>query len=1212
MKTFRKPKGTKKYSRISRSLLFWFLILALVPLSLVSSFSYFQAKESLTEAAVQELEELSNLNIRFIKNWFDYRVMDINLFAESVDNADLLMSLVKGYKKSNQPIKEYVKSYDWIKRVQGKNSKLNSIHRRYDYIYDIFLIDNEGNIIFTLAREDDFGTNLFYGVYSDTRFAESVKTTLETGETRFSGLERYYPSNNQISGFMSAPLQNDEGDNIGVFAIQLRLDRIMSLFVSQDHRQASMIHYLVGDDKKLRTPINENIDEILVREINTEQVQLFIDVHNKTSAEHNNDLEKVFEYSGPEGEVVFGQHQVFKMPGINWILISEINRDEALHAVSLLAEITMIVLLVTMVVVILLSMMIARRITNPIESLADMAMNAAEGAQYKKVIVSANNEIEKLADAFNHMLQKRAKRDKELEQKTLESQQALKELAEQKFALDQHSIVAITDAAGNITFANNKFAEISGYSPKELIGQNHRILNSGYHPPAFFKEMYETISAGKVWQGEIRNCAKNGKLYWVDTTIVPFFGDEGKPKSFVAIRTDITERKRSELALEKSEAHARGIFESAADGIITIDTAGVIQEFNPAAERIFGYLNKEVVNKNVVVLMPETYRQKHVEGMVRYLETNTAHILDLNVEAEGLRKDGSIFPMELSVSEVVTGSERLFTALTRDITQRKMVEDEMVRARDLAEDAAKAKSEFLASMSHEIRTPMNGVLGMLNLLHNTELDDVQKHRVKIAEKSAQSLLGLINDILDFSKVEAGKLDLEVLDFDLRGMAGDFSEAMGQQAQGKGLELILDLTGVNESKIIGDPARIRQVLTNLVGNAIKFTEQGEVIIRMQLIAKENNQLLLEGKIEDTGIGIVEDKLDKLFDSFSQVDASTTRKYGGTGLGLTIAKRLCELMAGDISVSSEVDKGSCFTFTMMLSKSLQSKPVVPNIDIQSMHILVVDNNASNRDVLHQQFRLWGASVTCAENGKQALQKLEEKATEENKNYFDIAFIDLQMPIMDGVELGKLIRRDSRYNQTKLVMMTNMNFHGDSSRFIELGFSSYFPKPATTSDLFDALSVISLNGESKTLETKSDKAQGEESITLWDSSTRVLLVEDNQVNQIVAMTTLESIGVSVEVAGNGIEAIEALRHAPEDARFSLIFMDCQMPEMDGFEASRKIREGDGGKENIGIPIVALTANAMKEDKEQCLQAGMDDYLAKPYEQEQLEAKLTDWLSH
>jgi len=548
----------------------------------------------------------------------------------------------------------------------------------------------------------------------------------------------------------------------------------------------------------------------------------------------------------------------------------------------------------------------------------------------------------------------------------------------------------------------------------------------------------------------------------------------------------------------------------------------------------------------------------------------------------------------------------------------------LAEARDAAEEANRYKSMFLANMSHEIRTPMNGVIGMLTLLNRTPLNGAQRSQVAIAQSSATSLLSLINDILDFSKVEAGKLDLEEIDFDLRQLLEDFTKAIALKAHDKNIELVLDLGNIETAIVRGDPHRIRQILTNIVGNAIKFTDQGEIIIQCEL-AVAAEATFFHCTIRDTGIGIPSEKLDKLCESFTQADFSTTRKYGGTGLGLAITKKLCELMGGDLSITSEVGKGSQFAFRVKLCANEQTPPEPLALALDGLQILIVDGNQTTRQLIGNQLRRWGAEVTDTACARAAIALCDPSRTENSEVAtppFDIALLDMQLPEMGGLELAKYFQGDRRLAKISLILMTSMARYDEAEGFTKLGFVAYFSKPYIAKDLYTAVkiareqspaqkAIAMLPVPSPQILSAPKIPPDPEPPCQYPQTIRLLLVEDNRVNQMVIKGIFKLRGLTIDIVDNGQEALRILEKALAEGRpYTLIFMDCQMPIMDGYEATQHIRLGNAGLANQNIPIIAMTANAMKGDREKCLQTGMNDYLSKPINTTELDQAIAKWL--
>jgi len=817
------------------------------------------------------------------------------------------------------------------------------------------------------------------------------------------------------------------------------------------------------------------------------------------------------------------------------------------------------------------------------------------------------------------------------------AEERLRESEEQGRLLLNSAAEAIygVDLEGNCTFCNNTCLRLLGYArPEELLGKNmhwqiHAKRPDGTPFPVEACRMIQAIRAGQnahvddevFWRADGSSFQAE---YWSHTQC-----RDGVLVGAVVSFLDITTRKQSEAALARAADRLAMATSAGGVGIWDYDVVNNRLVWDEQMYRLYGIQAAQfggAYEAWQAGVHPDDRQRGHDE-----IQRALVGEVEFNTEFRALWPDASVrnIRARATVQRDAAGRPLRMIGTNWDITVQKQAEADLretnrqleaatARANSMAvraEMASAAKSEFLANMSHEIRTLMNGVIGMTGLLLDTELTENQRRYADTVRASGQTLLQLINDILDLSKIEAGKLELELLDFDLRSLVDGFAGVMAVKAAEKGLELLCACGPEAPVRLRGDPGRLRQVLTNLTGNAIKFTSKGEVEIRVVVESQLEGEACLRFSVRDTGIGIPADKLDQLFEKFTQVDASVSRHYGGTGLGLAISKQLAEMMGGRVGVNSQEGKGSEFWFTIrlpVLPEARREQPAPANL--LGARVLVVDDNATNREILRVQLAARGMLFAEASDGPSALSSLHQAWGRGEP--FRLAILDLQMPGMDGMALGRAIRADARLNQIALIMMTSLGQYSGHRELQEIGFAACLWKPVRQSDLFDCLATA-LAGDTCARPMKGSEARPPPCASIHGGA-RILLAEDNITNQQVAVGILHKLGLRADAVANGQEAFQALAVIPYD----LVLIDVQMPVMDGLEATRRIREwertqplppsplGLSAAVAHGVPIIAMPARALPQDRELCLQAGMNDYISKPVDPQALAAALARWL--
>ncbi len=783
------------------------------------------------------------------------------------------------------------------------------------------------------------------------------------------------------------------------------------------------------------------------------------------------------------------------------------------------------------------------------------------------------------------------------------------QLAYQSALLDSiPNPIFVKDTNTVFTAFNRAYEEAFGVDRNDLIGK--KVLELDYVPEEdrkkFQQQDVQLIKEGGIDQTEKSIILKDGKMHEMLYVRSTFTLSNGEPGGMMGVLFDITERKQAENAVAEAEEQGRLILESVRDGIFGVDLKGRVTFLNPAVQNLLGYDAEELMGKGVHPIIHHSradgsrYPVEECPMRAAFTEGKSSMVDD-----EVLwRKDGRPVEVEYSAMPIHKDDSLMGAVIVfRDISERIQAQIELAKARDDAEAAAKAKSDFLANMSHEIRTPMNAIIGLSDLALRTELTAKQQDYLNKVHSSANSLLGIINDILDFSKIEAGKLDIESAPFSLYAVLENLATVVSIKTQEKGLELLFSRDPDVPAELIGDPLRLGQVLVNLLNNAVKFTHEGEILVAIGLVNKENGKAKLKFSVRDTGIGMTEEQLGRMFKSFSQADTSTSRKYGGTGLGLAISKQLVELMDGHIWVESEPGKGSTFSFEVMLGIDTETRYHLHQVttDLKGMRVLVVDDNPHAREILDAYLGQFGLEVDSVSSGEQAISILKGNAGKPYK----LVLMDYLMPGgMDGLETTIHIKKELALTVTPKIILVTAHSHSEYEDADGIdAIDNEMHKPVNPSLLLDVI-METFGHEVVSMAKGRRQSQGVDMGELRPiQGAHILLAEDNLINQQVATEFLEQAKFSVEIANNGQEALDKLAENTYDC----VLMDIQMPVMDGYTATREIRKLDKYKD---LPVLAMTANAMVEDKEQALAAGMNDHIAKPIDPQVMFATLVKWI--
>jgi PAS domain S-box-containing protein len=1182
---------------LTKKLVLTFLLVTLIPIGVI----IWVSRQSLVEQAQQQIgTQLKESVVQVGKSMDEFMFNSLHNVQTMAANPDLS-----------------------LKDLNLANRDLARLTYSFSFFDQVMLVNPQGLII---ASSDSAGVGRsLFSDFANTRNEFAMADQARPGSAYVSLTDALKSTNyvtteerrsNQLLGVqILVPVEDSEGRPVGVLVADVLTRQLLWLL----------------QDLKRQAPGNESpclVDKaglvLMSVDPRPDRIAAHADVRSGALRAALGDVRSGhLVYTDSRGHKLMAGYSQLATYGDNkaggWRLISPVSYETIMRPANDSFDRMIAILLATLLAAGVLGVLVARRQVKPLLKLTEGAKTIAAGKYDTRVAASTHDEIGDLANTFNQMaeaMQKRASERTQAQEALSRANNALEQRVEERTMQLAQALtimratfesttdgILVTDDKLEVVDSNAKYANMWKI-PRDAVktgGPNkvRELASQRFADPRRFLARIAEIGATEQESFDLLE-PKDGRIFERYSKVLAV---EGKKAGRVWSFRDVTERHLAEITSRRLAA----IVASTDAAIVGEDLNGLITDWNFGAEHIYGYSAREMIGTSFLRLIPADRQKEELEILSRIRRGERVD----HFESIGLTKAGRQLTCAVTVSPIKDSAIHLVGAskVIRDITERKLVEQELENAKKAAEAANSAKSQFLANMSHEIRTPMNGVIGMTGLLLDGELNPQQRDFAETALASADALLKIINDILDFSKIEAGKLSFELLDFDLIDTVESVLDLLAETAQAKGIELVSEMTPDLPTRLRGDPGRLRQILTNLISNAIKFTEDGEVVVSISTGSETATHVRLNFRVKDSGIGIPSEAQGKLFEAFSQADESTTRKYGGTGLGLAIAKQLVGLMDGEIGVQSDPGEGSTFWFTAELEKQASSsRDLYPSPqDLAGVRVLAVDDNATNRRILRLQLETWKMQVETATSGKEALKMMRE-ATAAEKPYA-LVLLDVQMPEMDGWMLARAVQADPALVGMMLVVLTSFGQTLTPAELKEAGIEAYLVKPVKKARLFDCVvSAMSRKNTCKLTVVTTTSISSEPNPVL--EKVHILLAEDNRINQKVALARLQKLGYRADAVVNGVEALEALRHS----RYDLILMDCQMPEMDGYEATQAIRQAEQSLErrcpwNTPIYIIAMTANAMEGDREKCLAVGMDDYLSKPVLVPELQVALERW---